>query len=213
MRKTLALSLTLAAGLLGLAPPAHAAPGDHHRPGRLDVLFVGAHPDDESFNLSTYGQWHEKAHVTTGVLTITRGEGGGNAVGTEEGPALGLLREGEERAAVAKAGISDIDYLDKVDFYYTVSDRLTRDVWDHDSTLAKVVRLVRETRPKVITTMTPSPIPSQHGNHQEAGRLAVEAYYLAADPSAFPSQITKEHLRPWRAGRLLHQEHLVMSDT
>ncbi|WP_433175191.1 sugar-binding protein [Actinoallomurus sp. CA-150999] len=213
MRKTLALSLTLAAGLMGLAPPAHAASPDHPRPGRLDVLFVGAHPDDESFNLSTYGQWHEKAHVRTGVLTITRGEGGGNAVGTEEGPALGLLREGEERAAVAKAGISDIHYLDKVDFYYTVSDQLTRDIWDHDSTLAKVVRLVRETRPKVITTMTPSPIPGQHGNHQEAGRLAVEAYYLAADPKAFPEQLTKEHLKTWRAARLLHQEHLVTAGT
>ena len=61
--------------------------------------------------------------------------------------------------------------------------------------------------------MTPSPIPGQHGNHQEAGRLAVEAYYLAADPSAFPAQITQEHLRPWRAARLLHQEHLVKSGT
>jgi len=183
------------------------------RPSPLDVLFVGAHPDDESGDLSTFGQWNQQRHIRTGVLTITRGEGGGNAVGTEEGPALGLLREAEERKAVALAGIGDIDYLDKVDFYYTVSDKLTRDVWDHDSTLAKVVRLVRETRPKVITTMTPSPIPGQHGNHQEAGRLAVEAYYLAADPSAFPSQITAEHLKPWRAARLLHQEHLVKSGT
>ncbi|MCW2944824.1 MAG: hypothetical protein JWR24_1541 [Actinoallomurus sp.] len=217
MRRRLAVSLALAAGLAGFTPPAqaalaapaHAAP----RPAGLDVLFVGAHPDDESGNLSTYGQWNERRHVRTGVLTITRGEGGGNAVGTEEGPALGLLREAEERKAVAKAGITDIHYLDKVDFYYTVSDRLTRDIWNHDSTLAKVVRLVRETRPKVITTMTPSPIPGQHGNHQEAGRLAVEAYYLAADPKAFPEQLTKEHLKPWRAGRLLHQEHLVKSGT
>ncbi len=179
----------------------------------LDVLFVGAHPDDEAGDLSTFGQWNAQRHVRTGVLTITRGEGGGNAVGTEEGPALGLLREAEERKAVALAGISDIDYLDKVDFYYTVSDRLTRDAWDHDSTLAKVVRLVRETRPKVIVTMTPSPIPGQHGNHQEAGRLAVEAYRLAADPSAYRSQLTREHLRPWRTGRLLHQEHLVKGGT
>jgi LmbE family N-acetylglucosaminyl deacetylase len=191
--------------------PVGAKPRPGSRPSPLDVLFVGAHPDDESGDLSTFGQWGQQRHVRTGVLTITRGEGGGNAVGTEEGPALGLLREAEERKAVGLAGISDIDYLDKVDFYYTVSDQLTRDVWDHDSTLAKVVRLVRETRPKVIMTMTPSPIPSQHGNHQEAGRLAVEAYYLAADPSAFRSQITEEHLKPWRAGRLLHQEHLVKS--
>jgi LmbE family N-acetylglucosaminyl deacetylase len=193
--------------------PITAEPAAPAGPARLDVLFIGAHPDDESGDLSTFGQWNEQRHVRTGVLTITRGEGGGNAVGTEEGPALGLLREAEERTAVALAGIHDIDYLDKVDFYYTVSDELTRSAWDHDSTLAKVVRLVRETRPKVITTMTPSPIPGQHGNHQEAGRLAVEAYYLAADPSAFRSQITKEHLKPWRVGRLLHQEHLVKSGT
>lgn len=227
MRKRLTVLPALAAGLLGLAPPAQAVPATapatavvrtaSARPasphGRLDVLFIGAHPDDESGDLSTFGQWNERLHLRTGVLTITRGEGGGNAVGTEEGPALGLLREGEERRAVAKAGITDIDYLDKVDFYYTVSDPLTREVWDHESTLAKVVRLVRETRPKVIVTMTPSPIPGQHGNHQEAGRLAVEAYYAAADPHAFPGQIADEHLRPWRAARLLHQEHLVKAGT
>ena len=57
------------------------------------MLFIGAHPDDEAFRLSTYGQWNEYDDVTTGVVTITRGEGGGNAVGPEEGPALGLIRE------------------------------------------------------------------------------------------------------------------------
>ena len=61
----------------------------------LDVLFIDAHPDDEAFALSTDGQWNEDAGVQVGVITITRGEGGGNAVGTEEGPALGILREAE----------------------------------------------------------------------------------------------------------------------
>ncbi len=82
----------------------------------LDVLVIGAHPDDEAFGLATYGQWNEYADVEVGVITITRGEGGGNAVGTEEGPALGLLREREERQAVSAAGISHIYNLDKVDF-------------------------------------------------------------------------------------------------
>jgi len=91
----------------------------------LDVLFIGAHPDDEAFGLAAYGQWHEYADVEVGVITITRGEGGGNAVGTEEGPALGLLREDEERRAVSVAGIEHIYNLDKVDFYYTVSAPLT----------------------------------------------------------------------------------------
>jgi LmbE family N-acetylglucosaminyl deacetylase len=205
LKRGLAAALVIAAALAGLASPARATA--ERSGGGLDVLFVGAHPDDEAGNLSTYGQWANGRHLKVGVLTITRGEGGGNAVGTEEGPALGLLREGEERRATAKAGISDVHYLDKVDFYYTVSDRLTRDTWDHEDALARVVRLVRETHPKVITTMTPSPIPGQHGNHQEAGRLATEAYYLAADPNAYPEQ----HLAPWRTARLLHQEHLVQA--
>ena len=91
-----------------------------------DVLFVGAHPDDEFWNLSTFGQWKEDYGVTTGVATITRGEGGGNAVGLEEGAALGLIREVEERAATALVGIDNIFYLDKPDFWYTLSAPLVR---------------------------------------------------------------------------------------
>ena len=103
----------------------------------LDVLFIGAHPDDEAFALSTYGQWNEDNDIRTGVITITRGEGGGNAVGPEEGPALGLIREAEERRAVGRAGITDVYNLDQVDFYYTVSAPLTEQVWGHDDTLER----------------------------------------------------------------------------
>ncbi|GAA2077534.1 sugar-binding protein [Actinomadura alba] len=210
---TLILSALLAGGGLATLPAqAQAAEprsgashaGDPRSKGALDVLFVGAHPDDEAGGLSTYGQWKEFDHARTGVVTITRGEGGGNASGTEEGPALGLLRENEERRAVGKAGVEDIHYLDKVDFYYTVSEPLTAEVWNHRESLEKVVRVVRETRPKVIVTMEPAPVPGQHGNHQEAGRLATEAYLKAADPAAFPDQIRREGLRPWRAGRLFN---------
>jgi LmbE family N-acetylglucosaminyl deacetylase len=204
----LILSALLAGGGLAALPAQAraAAPSAPSAPskGALDVLFVGAHPDDEAGGLSTYGQWKEFDHARTGVVTITRGEGGGNAAGTEEGPALGLLREGEERTAVGKAGIEDIHYLDKVDFYYTVSAPLTDEVWNHRQALEKVVRLVRETRPKVMVTMEPAPVPGQHGNHQVAGRLATEAYLLAADPQAFPDQINREGLRPWRVGRLFN---------
>ncbi|MEU6036482.1 sugar-binding protein [Actinomadura sp. NPDC047616] len=198
-----AVSAALAASLLG--PPAQAAaPSRPAEKGRLDVLFVGAHPDDEAGGLSTYGQWNEYDGARVGVLTVTRGEGGGNAAGTEEGPPLGLLREDEERRAVGKAGVANIHYLDDVDFYYTVSAPLTADVWDHREALGRVVRLVRQTRPKVIVTMEPAPVPGQHGNHQEAGRLATEAYFLAADPKAYPEQITREGLRPWAPGRLFN---------
>lgn len=192
----------VAAAVLALSPvtPALAeqAPAP---PIDLDALFVGAHPDDEAFSLSTLGQWNEDHDIRTGVVTVTRGEGGGNAVGPEEGPALGLLREAEERSAVGKAGVREVFNLDDVDFYYTVSAPLTDQIWG-DDTLAKVVRVVRQTRPEVLLTMDPAPSPGNHGNHQQAARLAVEAFYAAADPKAFPEQITREGLRPFAPARL-----------
>jgi LmbE family N-acetylglucosaminyl deacetylase len=169
----------------------------------LDVLFIGAHPDDEAFGLGTYGQWNEFNGAEVGVITITRGEGGGNAVGTEEGPALGLLREAEERNAVGKANVEHIYNLDKVDFYYTVSAQLTEETWGYEDTLEQVVRVVRETKPEIIITMNPSPTPGQHGHHQIAGRLAIDAFYSAADESVFPEQIDSEGLDVWRASRIL----------
>lgn len=206
------LSAALAASAIALAGPSAQAQSRTPTPtqtqtdkGALDVLFVGAHPDDEASGLSTYGQWNEFNKVRTGVLTVTRGEGGGNAAGTEEGPPLGLIREDEERRAVGKAGVKDIHYLDKVDFYYTVSAPLADKAWDHKKTLEKVVRLVRKTRPKVIVTMEPAPLPGQHGHHQQAARLANEAYFAAADPAAFPDQLRSEGLKTWAPGRLFHQ--------
>ncbi|WP_163569354.1 PIG-L family deacetylase [Fodinicola feengrottensis] len=201
-KSLLTAALTTAVLLtLGLPAATTAAASPHH-PGHVDVLFIGAHPDDEAGNLATFGQWKENQHVTTGVITVTRGEGGGNAVGPEEGPALGLIREAEERRAVGMAGITDVHNLDKVDFYYTVSAPLSATVWNEQQTLEKIVRLVREIQPKVIVTMNPSPFPGQHGNHQEAGHLAIDAFYAAADPTAFSSQLSKERLNTWRTARI-----------
>ncbi|MDX3099365.1 sugar-binding protein [Nonomuraea angiospora] len=203
MRKRLSLVLaTMVALALSPAVPSVASTASSAAPVDLDALFVGAHPDDEAFSLSTLGQWNEDHRVRTGVVTVTRGEGGGNAVGPEEGPALGLLRESEERAAVGKAGVREVFNLDDVDFYYTVSAPLTDQIWGAD-TLEKVVRVVRQTRPEVILTMDPAPSPGNHGNHQQAARLAVQAFYAAADPKVFPEQITREGLRPFAPARLL----------
>ncbi|MFI7639266.1 sugar-binding protein [Nonomuraea sp. NPDC049400] len=200
MRKRLSLVLAATVALAVLPAVPSAASADS--PVDLDALFVGAHPDDEAFSLSTLGQWKEDHDVRTGVVTVTRGEGGGNAVGPEEGPALGLLREAEERSAVGKAGVREVFNLDDVDFYYTVSASLTDQIWGAD-TLEKVVRVVRQTRPEVILTMDPAPSPGNHGNHQQAARLAVQAFYAAADPKVFPEQITREGLKPFAPARLL----------
>ena len=77
----LALTLTVLAALLAVAPAVSAA-AKPPKPVDLDVLFIGAHPDDEAFGLAAYGAWAEELGARIGVVTVTRGEGGGNAVGS-----------------------------------------------------------------------------------------------------------------------------------
>ncbi|MEU5911411.1 sugar-binding protein [Micromonospora sp. NPDC047527] len=180
-------------------PPPPAKPG---KAVDLDVMFIGAHPDDEAGQLAMLGYWNEYHGMKAGVITTTRGEGGGNATGLEEGPELGLLREDEERKAVGWAGIENIYNLDALDFWYTASAPLTEEVWGYQETLSRIVRVLRTTKPEVILTMNPSATQGNHGNHQKAAMLAVEAFYAAADPKAFPEQIKKEGLEPWRVSRI-----------
>lgn len=208
MRAARPAAAAATAALLAATLPAAAAPAAAGPPAAkpdavdLDVLFVGAHPDDEAGALAAFGQWNEAADLSAGVITVTRGEGGGNAVGLEEGPELGMLREAEERRAVANAGIENVYNLDELDFFYNASAPLTDEVWGDDA-LERVVRVVRSTRPEVIVTMNPSPTPGNHGHHQQAARLAVEAYEAAADPGAFPEQLSEEGLSTWRVSRIL----------
>lgn len=201
--KAFLLPTALALALSGVPTAALASPASPTDAVDLDVLFVSAHPDDEAGSLATLGQWKERYGAKAGVVTITRGEGGGNAVGLEEGPPLGIIREREERTAIGKAGVKNLYNLDRVDFWYTASAPLSEQIWGHDDTLAQIVRVIRQTRPEIIMTMNPSPTPGNHGNHQQAARFAAEAFQAAADPAAFPEQISKEKLKPFRAAKFL----------
>ncbi|MEU5696943.1 sugar-binding protein [Actinosynnema sp. NPDC020468] len=194
-RKVFPLALV---AVTGLAPAAPAVAEDD--PAHVDVLFVGAHPDDELRSLAAFGQWREQRGLRTAVATITRGEGSG--VGPEQGAALGLLREGEERAATGIADVDDVYYLDRPDLWRTPSVPLTDRVWSGD-VLGRLVRLIRATTPDVVVTTDPRP--AEDGGDQLAGRLTTEAFLLAGDPTAYPDQLTREGYRPWRATRLLTQ--------
>jgi LmbE family N-acetylglucosaminyl deacetylase len=61
------------------------------------VLYVAAHPDDENTRLLSWLVHVKK--LRAGYLSITRGDGGQNLIGKEQGPALGLLRTQELLAA------------------------------------------------------------------------------------------------------------------
>ncbi len=169
---------------------------------KTDILLVLAHPDDETGAASTIAQYALNRNARITAVYCTRGEGGGNAVGTQFGPALGILREMELREALSKLGVRAAYFLDAEDFAYTEDLRISLERWDHLERLKRLVRLVRELRPEVILTQDPAPRPGQHGNHQAAGVLALEAFDAAADPLRFPEQWTHEGLTLWRPRKL-----------
>ena len=159
---------------------------------KTDILGIFAHPDDETGAATTLAYYALQQGKSVAAVYCTRGEGGGNAVGTQSGPALGILREAELRSALARLGVRSAWFLDAEDFAYTEDLRISLEKWDHLERLQRLVRLVRSLRPEVILTQDPAPRPGQHGNHQAAGVLALEAFDAAADPDRFPDQISRE---------------------
>ena len=201
------LSAAAALAVLGFAGKAEAAPPSHYtadKAVKINVMGEWAHPDDDTSIIGPCGVWHQRYGIRCGIITVTRGEGGGNAVGSEIGPALGLRRENEDRIAHYRSGTVDIFNLDRVDFFYNQSAPLTQTFWSHDETLRRVVRIIRMTQPDIYVGFTPT-LGAGHGNHQQAGRFIWEGMKAAADPNMFPDQL------PWpaRAEHLAGQEGLL----
>ncbi len=171
---------------------------------KTDILAVFAHPDDETGVASVLARYALTQGKVVANVYCTRGEGGGNMVGTQWGPALGILREAELRDCLAHIGVRYCYFLDREDFFYTESVAATWRKWGREETLERLVRLVRALRPEVLITMNPAPTPGQHGHHQAAAILATEAFTAAADPARFPEQLAKEGLAIWQVRKLYY---------
>jgi LmbE family N-acetylglucosaminyl deacetylase len=172
------------------------------RATKIEVMGEWAHPDDDTSIIGPCGVWHQRYGVKCGVIMVTRGEGGGNAVGTELGPELGLRRENEDRVAHYRSGTLDIFNLDRIDFFYNQSAPLTQYFWDEAETLRRITRVIRTTQPEIYIGFTPT-LAAGHGNHQQAGRLIWEGVLAAADPTKFPEQLRGPHaLSTWQVKKV-----------
>lgn len=169
---------------------------------KTDIMGVFAHPDDETGTAATLAYHAHGRGAVVANIYCTRGEGGGNMVGTQSGASLGTLREAELRDCLAVLGVRYCYFLDQLDWAYTESAAATLQKWGKEETLERLVRFVRALRPEIIVTMNPAPTPGQHGHHQAAGILATEAFSAAADPSRFPLQLSREGLTVWQPRRL-----------
>src|SRR5712692_6513918 len=160
---------------------------------RASILHITAHPDDEDGGMLVYETRGQGAR--TALLTLNRGEGGQNAMSMDLYDALGLVRTQELLMADRYYGV-DQYWTRAVDYGFSKTREEALEKWSHDRVLSDVVRVVRMTRPLVITSVFVGAASDGHGNHQVAGQMAQEAYLAAGDPAKFPEQI-REGLRPW----------------
>ncbi len=162
------------------------------------VLYFAAHPDDENTRLIAWSAREMK--YRTAYLSLTRGDGGQNLIGTELAEELGLIRTQELLAARRIDG--GTQYFSRAnDFGFSKTPEETLEFWGREAILADAVWVIRKHRPDVIITRFPPDPRGGHGHHQAATILAIEAFRAAADPSRFPEQL--EFVEPWQARRLL----------
>ncbi|MSU49425.1 MAG: PIG-L family deacetylase [Opitutus sp.] len=164
------------------------------------VLYVAAHPDDESNALLTYlarGRGYRTAY-----LSDTRGDGGQNEIGPEFGEKLGLARTHELLAARRIDGGRQY-FTRAIDYGFSKDVKEALRIWEHDKVLGDVVRVYRLFRPDVVIAgMGAVQTPGQHGQHVASAVLAIEAFKLAGDPKAYPEHFA-DGLAPWQPKRIV----------
>ncbi len=162
------------------------------------VLYIAAHPDDENTRLLAYLA-NEKLY-RTGYLSLTRGDGGQNLIGDEQGVDLGLIRTQELLAARRIDGAEQF-FSRAFDFGFSKSPEEAMKIWGHDKILSDVVWVIRQFKPDVIITRFPTTGEGGHGHHTASAILAGEAFDAAADSTKFPEQL--KYVSTWQAKRLL----------
>ncbi len=158
---------------------------------------IAAHPDDENTALLAYFARGRK--FRTAYLSLTRGEGGQNLIGPEQGDLLGIIRTQELLAARRIDGAEQL-FTRAIDFGFSKSAEETLAKWGHEKVLADVVWNIRRFRPDVILLVFSGTSRDGHGHHQSSAILAKEAFAAAADRNRFPEQL--KWVEPWQATRV-----------
>ncbi|MCU0375848.1 MAG: PIG-L family deacetylase [Chitinophagaceae bacterium] len=163
------------------------------------VLYIAAHPDDENTRLLAY--LANGRQFRTAYLSLTRGDGGQNLIGDEQGIELGLIRTHELMAARRIDGAEQF-FTRAYDFGFSKSPAETFSKWDHEKVLSDVVWVVRTFQPDIIVARFPEDSRAGHGHHSASGILAREAFEAAADPNRFAEQL-QLGVKPWQPKRML----------
>lgn len=162
------------------------------------VLYIAAHPDDENTRLLAY--LANELKVRTAYLSLTRGDGGQNLIGTEQSEKLGMIRTQELLAARSVDGAEQY-FTRAFDFGFSKGPDETLNIWQKDSVIADMVWVIRNFKPDVIITRFPTDGSGGHGHHTSSAILAEIAMDAAADPNQYKEQLN--YTSVWKVKRLV----------
>lgn len=162
------------------------------------VLYIAAHPDDENTRLLAF--LAKERQYRTGYLSLTRGDGGQNLIGDEQGIDLGLIRT-QELLAARKVDGAEQFFTRAFDFGFSKSTTEALKKWNEEKILADAVWVIRNFQPDIIITRFPEDDRAGHGHHSASAVIAHRAFLAAADSTKFPEQF-KFGVKPWKTRRL-----------
>lgn len=169
------------------------------------LLAFHAHPDDESISSGGTLASLAAASVPVTVVSATRGEAGeihNRDDAAEVQPRLGEIREGELRAALAVLGAGEPVFLEYRDsgMMGTADNQHPEAFWGADfaEAVGRLVAIIRERRPAVITSYDPFG-GYGHPDHIQVHRVGTAAYWAAADVGRYPAAT---HGEPWSPSKL-----------
>ncbi|HEY1760502.1 MAG TPA: PIG-L family deacetylase [Bryobacteraceae bacterium] len=206
--KHVLLFLLAAVLLVGLVAPTRAQrlfPGEIEIRQALErlntlgsVMMIGAHPDDDREVVLAY--LSRGRHVRAAYLSLTRGEGGQNLIGPEQGDELGIIRTQELLSSRRIEGTEQY-FTRAIDFGFSKTADESIQKWQRDKVLADVVWNIRRFRPDVVIDVFTGTPRDGHGHHQVSAILGQEAFTAAADPTKFPEQLA--YVQTWQPKRLM----------
>ncbi|TAH08159.1 MAG: PIG-L family deacetylase [Sphingobacteriia bacterium] len=189
--------------VVGQTPPVYNSTEIYVQLKKLNVLgsvlYVAAHPDDENNSFLPY--LAKERNFRTAYLSLTRGDGGQNLIGPEQGIELGLIRTQELLAARRMDGAEQY-FSSAYEFGFSKTFDETLRFWNRQKVLSDIVWVIRKFQPDIIINRFPGDARAGHGNHSGSAILSQEAFAAAADPNRFPEQL-KQGVSVWKAKRLL----------
>ncbi len=162
------------------------------------VLYIAAHPDDENTRLISYLSNDKKSR--TAYLSLTRGDGGQNLIGTELRELLGVIRT-QELIEARKIDGGEQFFSRANDFGFSKNPTETLEIWDKNQVLSDVVWAIRKFQPDIIINRFDHRSPgTTHGHHTASAMLSLEAFDLANNKNTFPEQL--KFVTTWQPKRV-----------